>query len=100
MAGKRLKEEGEDTTENYVFNCVCLLSERLLGKVREAAKIYGTMYQLAETCYTALFVKTEILDEHRRLFSAIRSATEDPNIPSYLEFFLKLNQISKVFLLT
>lgn len=97
MASKRLQTDGADQAEDYLFKCICLMTEKLLGKVRESAKIYGVMYQLAETCFTAKFVQSEIVMEHRLYFSFTRSLTEDPNITSFLEYFMKLSQLSRFF---
>jgi hypothetical protein len=95
LSGKRLARENDSSTESYVFECVCITTEKLLGNVKESAKIYGTMYQLAETCFTAKFIRMDILEEHTKLFSMIRAQTEESEISSFLQYFTDLSNLSE-----
>lgn len=72
-----------------------MITQRLLENVKESSKIYGTMYQLAETCFTAKFIHIDILDEHTKLFSLIRSRTEESEISSFLQYFTDLSTLSE-----
>jgi hypothetical protein len=77
-----------------LFKYICNMTKHLLTKVNESIQIYTTMYQLAETVYTTKFIKTVILEEHKRMFTTIRATVDAAGFSSHLEYFTNLYRIS------
>lgn len=87
MLVRRL-QRGEDTeAESSLFSTVCAMSNQLMSRVEDSARIYNMMHKLAETCYTSKFVRIEVVEQHKRIYEGIRAATESTVISSYFEYF-------------
>ena len=93
LFGKRVDRDEDLELEGMLFKYLCYLTKNLLTNVSESVQIYTTMYQLAETVYTTKFVKTVILEEHRKTFATIRSTLDATGFSSHLEYFTNLFRI-------
>lgn len=99
MLVRRL-QRGEDLeAEVSLFSTVCAMSNQLTSKVEDSARIYSIMHKLAETCYTTKFVRIEVVEQHKRIYEGIRTATEATAISSYLEYFQLIKSARKPILI-
>lgn len=97
--GKRMARDDDIEVEEQLFRHLSQSSLDIMKKVMESSRIYSKMYQLSETYLMTKFVKSEIVDEEKKLFTVIRADLEEEGISSYLEYFVKVFKISRIELL-